>query len=166
MIETDRSSLQAPQVRPSIWTLRTASSSFFMSVSSSHGFTSIRTEDLPPVYICISTQTMHNWQNLDVAVARLPTDLSKQLGYHSKLKIMHTFFLLGRGLGSRTLISSLLILLGFITEKIQVVIIIILQYIKHNILLKQINLVASYTNWGDSSYTMKSGDSCLSLILG
>ena len=59
---------------------------------------------------------------------------------------MHTFFLLGRGLGSRTLICSLLVLLSFITEKIQVVIIIILQYIKHNILLKQINLVASYTN--------------------
>jgi hypothetical protein len=62
-------------------------------------------------------------------VARLPSDLSKKLGYHSKLKIMRTFFLLGGGLGSRTLICSLLVLLGFITEKIQVIIIIILQSI-------------------------------------
>lgn len=37
----------APQSNPSIWTLLTASSSFFMSVSSSQGFTSNRTDDLP-----------------------------------------------------------------------------------------------------------------------
>lgn len=43
---------------------------------------------------------------------------------------MHTFFLLGRGLGSRTLICSLLVLLGFITEKIQVIIILLLKRIK------------------------------------
>ena len=40
----------APQSNPSIWTLLTASSSFFMSVSSSHGFTSIRTDDFPAEY--------------------------------------------------------------------------------------------------------------------
>jgi len=39
--------LHAPQKRPSISTLLTASSSFFMSVSSSHGFTSNKTDDLP-----------------------------------------------------------------------------------------------------------------------
>ena len=39
---------------------------------------------------------------------------------------MLTFFLLGRGLGSHTLICSLLVLLSFITEKIQVIIIIII----------------------------------------
>uniref|UniRef100_A0A0A9DQY0 Uncharacterized protein n=1 Tax=Arundo donax TaxID=35708 RepID=A0A0A9DQY0_ARUDO len=37
----------APQSRPSIFTLLTASSSFCMSVSSSHGLTSIRTDDFP-----------------------------------------------------------------------------------------------------------------------
>ncbi|WVZ18685.1 hypothetical protein V8G54_006007 [Vigna mungo] len=40
-------SLDAPQSKPSMLTDLTASSSFFMSVSSSHGFTSNRTDDFP-----------------------------------------------------------------------------------------------------------------------
>jgi len=46
--------IHAPQVKPGISTLRTASSSFFMSVSSSHGLTSSRMEDLPPVKISLN----------------------------------------------------------------------------------------------------------------
>ena len=39
--------LHCPHVRPSICTLRTAASSLAISVSSSHGLTSSKTEDLP-----------------------------------------------------------------------------------------------------------------------